>query len=301
MSFKRLTLLSLLVISVSLAGNMKAQNRNRLYMQYIDTYKDLAISHQKKYKIPASITLAQGLLESGAGTGTLARKSNNHFGIKCHNKWSGARVYHDDDAKGECFRKYGHPKESYEDHSLFLTRNMRYAQLFELKSTDYKGWARGLQRCGYATDKAYASKLIQIIELYDLYQYDRKGRTSQDIPRLPKGYTPHQVFRSSGLYYVEVRPGDNLENIGREFGISVKKLSSYNEIPKDYPLDEGMVIYLEKKNKKADKAYKRHVVSAGESMHDISQIYGMRIKYLYKLNNKDLEYVPAEGDVLILR
>lgn len=301
MSFKRLTLFLLFIISVSLSGNTTAQNRNRLYMQYIDTYKDLAISHQKKYKIPASITLAQGLLESGAGTGTLARKSNNHFGIKCHNKWAGARVYHDDDAKGECFRKYNHPKESYEDHSLFLTRNMRYAQLFELKSTDYKGWARGLQRCGYATDKAYASKLIQIIELYDLYQYDRKGRTSQDIPQLPKGYAPHQVYRSSGLYYVEARPGDKLENIGKEFGLSVKKLCNYNEIPKDYPLDQGMVIYLEKKNKKADRAYKQHVVSAGESMHDISQMYGMRIKYLYKLNNKDNGYVPAEGDVLILR
>ena len=178
---------------------------------------------------------------------------------------------------------------------------MRYAQLFELKSTDYKGWAKGLQRCGYATDKAYASKLIQIIELYDLYQYDRKGRSSQEIPKLPVGYEPHQVYRSSGLYYIEVRVGDNLKNIGKEFGISVKKLCSYNEIPKDYPLDPGMVIYLEKKNKKADKAYTRHIVSAGESMHDISQIYGIRMKYLYKMNHKDKDYVPSEGDVLILR
>ena len=235
MSFKRLTLFLLFRLFLFLGGDVSAQSRNRLYMQYIDTYKDLAIRHQKKYKIPASITLAQGLLESGAGRGTLARKSNNHFGIKCHNKWTGARVYHDDDAKGECFRKYKHPEDSYEDHSLFLTRNMRYAQLFELKSTDYKGWARGLQRCGYATDKAYASKLIQIIELYDLYQYDRKGRSSQEIPKLPVGYKPHQVYRSSGLYYIEVRVGDNLKNIGKEFGISVKKLCSYNEIPKDYP------------------------------------------------------------------
>ena len=178
---------------------------------------------------------------------------------------------------------------------------VRYAQLFELKSTDYKGWARGLQRCGYATDKAYASKLIQIIELYDLYQYDRKGRSSQEIPKLPVGYKPHQVYRSSGLYYIEVRVGDNLKNIGKEFGISVKKLCSYNEIPKDYPLDPGMVIYLEKKNKKADKTYTRHIVSAGESMHDISQIYGIRMKYLYKMNHKDKDYVPSEGDVLILR
>ena len=301
MSFKRLTLFLLFAISVFLGGDVSAQSRNRLYMQYIDTYKDLAIRHQKKYKIPASITLAQGLLESGAGRGTLARKSNNHFGIKCHNKWTGARVYHDDDAKGECFRKYKHPEDSYEDHSLFLSRNMRYAQLFELKSTDYKGWARGLQRCGYATDKAYASKLIQIIELYDLYQYDRKGRSSQEIPKLPVGYKPHQVYRSSGLYYIEVRVGDNLKNIGKEFGISVKKLCSYNEIPKDYPLDPGMVIYLEKKNKKADKTYTRHIVSAGESMHDISQIYGIRMKYLYKMNHKDKDYVPSEGDVLILR
>ncbi|MCP9612353.1 glucosaminidase domain-containing protein [Coprobacter tertius] len=285
---------------VSFCISVTAQNKNRIYMRYIDQYKDLAIEQQRKYKIPASITLSQGLLESGAGLGQLASKSNNHFGIKCH-KWTGARVYHDDDAKGECFRKYRHPKESYEDHSLFLTRNMRYARLFELKSTDYKGWARGLQQCGYATDKAYASKLIQLIELYELYQYDRKGSrdkipntTQQIVIRRP-------VYKSYGLLYVEARDGDSMASLAKELGFKKKKLCSYNEIPEEYPLEAGDIIYLEKKNKKAEKPYLFHKVRAGESMHDISQRYGIRVKNLYKMNKKDSEYVPSEGDTLKLR
>lgn len=127
---------------------VSAQTKNPIYLDYINKYKDIAIDHQKRYKIPASITLAQGLLESAAGTSELARKSNNHFGIKCHNSWEGKRVYHDDDEKGECFRKYRNPKESYEDHALFLTKSSRYEKLFKLDITDYKGWAHGLKRCG---------------------------------------------------------------------------------------------------------------------------------------------------------
>ena len=130
------------------------------YHRYIRKYKDLAIEQQHKYKIPASITLAQGLLESGAGQSDLARRSNNHFGIKCHD-WKGKRVYHNDDRRGECFRKYNKVEDSYEDHSKFLALRSRYAPLFRLKITDYKGWAKGLQKCGYATDRKYANKLIK--------------------------------------------------------------------------------------------------------------------------------------------
>ena len=133
----------------------------------------MAVEQMKQYRIPASITLAQGLLESGAGRSELARKSNNHFGIKCHSDWRGGRVYHDDDLRGECFRKYKNAEQSYEDHAKFLTERPRYASLFKLKVTDYKGWAKGLQRCGYATDRAYANRLIKLIEDYDLYRYDR--------------------------------------------------------------------------------------------------------------------------------
>ncbi len=285
-----------------------AQVRNQLYLYYIEDYKNIAIEQQKKYKIPASITLAQGLLESGAGKGQLARKSNNHFGIKCHD-WRGPAVYHDDDEAGECFRKYKHAKESYEDHSIFLTGRSRYATLFQLKTTDYKGWARGLQRCGYATDKAYASKLIKIIEDYELHQYDKmaanhKTAKKTEIKRnkkLPADYTPHQVYKANGLIYVIVRPGDLLSYIAAEFGFKTVGLADYNEIPVNYQLTEGDIIYLEKKNKKAQKQYQTHIVKSGESMYSISQRYGIRIKNLYKMNKKSPDYTAEPGDVLKLR
>ena len=151
----------LLVLSVTGTALGASQRKVPAYEKYIKQYSSLAIQHQKKYRIPASITLAQGLLESGAGRSELVRKSNNHFGIKCHSDWRGGRVYHDDDLRGECFRKYKNPEQSYEDHARFLVDRPRYASLFKLKITDYKGWARGLQKCGYATDRAYANRLIK--------------------------------------------------------------------------------------------------------------------------------------------
>ena len=302
MPTRKILLICLLFAVPGILFTAGAQNKNRLYLQYIDDYKELAIDQMRKYNIPASITLSQGLLESGAGTGTLARKSNNHFGIKCHNNWTGERVYHDDDAKGECFRKYKHPKESYEDHSLFLTRNMRYASLFELKVTDYRGWARGLQQAGYATDKAYASKLIQLIELYELYQYDNKksGRTT---PTAKKSETAasRPVYKAYGLLYVEAAAGETPETIAREMGLRVKRICRYNELPKDFPLEQGSVIYLDRKNRMSTREFKTHTVKAGESMHEISQRYGMKLKSLYKINRKKGDYIPSEGDVLKLR
>ena len=142
-------------------------------MDYIEKYKDIAMREMQEYKIPASITLAQGLLESGNGNSELAKKSNNHFGIKCHKDWTGKRTYHDDDEKGECFRVYESPEDSYRDHSIFLKKGQRYAFLFDLKITDYKGWAKGLKKAGYATLPVYANVLIKLIEDYNLAQYDQ--------------------------------------------------------------------------------------------------------------------------------
>lgn len=276
-----------------------AQNyKNKLYLEYIDKYKDEAVNQQKRYKIPASITLAQGLLESGAGRSELARKSNNHFGIKCHSVWRGDKVYHDDDTKGECFRKYDDPMESYEDHSLFLTTRSRYAPLFDLRITDYRGWAVGLKKCGYATDKAYASKLIDIIETYELYKYDTVKEGRKKGKGKKQEVLPHTPYLSSGLLYVEAREGETLLDIAKEFGIKVKRLAAYNEIPRDYPLYDGMVIYLQEKNKYAAPGFSEHTVAAGESMYSISQRYGMKLSSLYKLNKKAYDYVPSEGDVL---
>lgn len=294
-------LLTILLVAVSLAP-LSAQHKNKAYLDYIDKYKSLAVKHQKQYGIPASITLAQGLLESGAGRSELARKSNNHFGIKCHSDWKGKRVYHDDDRKDDCFRKYDSPEDSFEDHAKFLKRP-RYASLFELKVTDYRGWAKGLKACGYATDRSYANKLIQTIELYELYKYDRqnfKPIRVQDLPPVVVA-NPHPVYRSWGLLYVEARNGDTLESIAQEFGFSAKKLAGYNEVPRDYPLEAGDIVYLEKKKKKADKGYEYAVVRAGDSMHAIAQRYGIRLKNLYKMNKLPDDYIPSVGDTLKLR
>ena len=275
-----------------------AQAPNKTYLEYINKYKDEAIRQQKRYKIPASITLAQGLLESGAGNGKLAKESNNHFGIKCHGVWEGEKVYHDDDEKGECFRKYDDPMQSYEDHSLFLTSRPRYAELFELEITDYKGWANGLKKCGYATDKAYASKLIGIIELYNLNLYDKEALNKREKKSFVE--KKHTLYKSWELLYIEAYEGDTFEAIGNEFGIKARKLAKYNDLPKDAILKNGMVIYLEEKNKYSKRGYKYHIIKEGESLHSIAQKYGMKLSSIYSLNNMNWNYTPKVGDKLKL-
>ena len=251
----------------------------------------------KEHKIPASITLAQGLLESGAGQSALARKSNNHFGIKCGSNWRGRTVRHDDDARNECFRAYSNPRDSYEDHSAFLKRGARYAFLFDLKVTDYKGWARGLKKAGYATDPSYANRLITIIEDYDLYKYDSRGMSKREAWLA----NPHQVYIANDIAYVVARDGDTFRFLGKEFDISWKKLVKYNDLHKDYTLEAGDIIYLKSKKKKASKPHTVYIVKDGDSMHTISQKYGIRLKNLYKMNRKDDEYIPEVGDRLRLR
>jgi len=289
-------LISLLTIFVCLV--LQAQTRNKQYESYIKQYRDLAVKEMKKYRIPASITLAQGLLESGAGQSTLARKSNNHFGIKCGSDWRGKTVSHDDDARGECFRAYKHPKQSYEDHSKFLANRPRYASLFKLDITDYKGWARGLKKAGYATNPRYAEQLIGIIELYDLHKYDRKG----GLKWMKENPNPHQTYIANGLVYIVVRAGDSWKSISKELDISQKKLRKYNDLYKGYALQVGDILYLEKKNRKAGKEHIVHVLRAGESMYSISQKYGIRLKNLYKLNKMDEDDpAPEVGTILRLR
>ena len=187
---------------------------------YIQLYAPIAQEEMKLYKIPASITLAQGILESGAGEGTLTRRANNHFGIKCHG-WKGGTVYHDDDRRQECFRKYNDPKYSFRDHSLFLAERKRYAALFELKGDDYVGWARGLKAAGYATDRKYPDKLISLIERYQLYKYDGEVLGKEPL-----------VFneRSANTQHYVVKQGDTLYAISKKYGITVAELQQYNNI-----------------------------------------------------------------------
>ena len=290
--------LKLFLILIICCLTLQAQTRNKQYEAYIKKYRELAVEEMKKYHIPASITLAQGLLESGAGQSALARKSNNHFGIKCGSDWSGKTVSHDDDARGECFRAYKHPKDSYEDHSKFLAGRPRYASLFNLNITDYRGWARGLKKAGYATNPRYADQLIGIIELYELYKYDDKNY----LKWIKKNPNPHQTYIANDLLYIVVRAGDSWKSISQEFDISQKKLRKYNDLYKGYALQVGDILYLEKKNKKADKEHIVHVLRAGESMYSISQKYGIRLKNLYKLNKMDEDDpAPKIGTILRLR
>ena len=290
--------LKLFLILIICCLTLQAQTRNKQYEAYIKKYRELAVEEMKKYHIPASITLAQGLLESGAGQSALARKSNNHFGIKCGSDWYGKTVSHDDDARGECFRAYKHSKDSYEDHSKFLAGRPRYASLFNLNITDYKGWARGLKKAGYATNPRYADQLIGIIELYELYKYDDKNY----LKWLKKNPNPHQTYIANDLLYIVVRAGDSWISISQEFDISQKKLRKYNDLYKGYALQVGDILYLEKKNKKADKEHIVHVLRAGESMYSISQKYGIRLKNLYKLNKMDEDdSAPEIGTILRLR
>ena len=294
---------------VACTGVLAQMKWNQRYQTYINQYRDLAIEQMLKFKIPASITLAQGLLESGAGYSELATKGNNHFGIKCHG-WTGRKTYHDDDEAQECLRAYNNVYESYEDHSLLLSRQPRYRSLFSLDGDDYKGWAHGLKKCGYATSPTYAQKLIGIIELYKLQQYDKakkydrfmESRTYKDSPSA-KGGILHPIHRYNKNYYIVVKQGDTFRSLGKELGLSYRKIAKYNERNKRDKLVAGETIYLKKKQKKADKTYKNrpHTVKPGESMYSIAQYYGMRVKSLYKKNGLSPDYVPKVGDKLRVR
>ena len=284
------------VLLLSSSFEVQAQKRNKIYEDYIKKYREIAVHEMKKHHIPASITLAQGLLESGAGRGELARKANNHFGIKCGGRWNGRTVRHDDDARNECFRAYKNAEDSYKDHSKFLRDGARYQFLFDLKITDYKGWAKGLKKAGYATDPKYAYRLINLIELYDLYEYDRKG----GLKWLENNPNPHQPYIANELVYVVARRGDTFKSLSKELGISSRKLRSYNELPKDYAFRGGEIVYLEKKHKRATKGNIVYVVKPGDSMYTIAQKYGIRLNNLYKLNKMDKDAgVPQAGTCLL--
>lgn len=293
-----------------------AQTRNAQYDAYIQQYKNTAIEQMRKHKIPASITLAQGLLESGAGKSDLATKGNNHFGIKCHTDWTGDRMYKDDDAKGECFRVYKSATQSYEDHSKFLEKS-RYARLFTYDPLDYKAWAKGLKECGYATLPTYAERLISLIETYKLYSYDtdRGGSSRPEViipiidnnthqPVQPQSYNHnHQPMLVNGLVCYRAVMEDNWDLLAHELGVSKKRLLKFNECEDTYTQLEGMNIFIRPKKAKAAKEHKDcwYRIDAGESMYSISQKFGMKVKTLYKINFKTPDYVPVEGDFLLIR
>ena len=320
-----LRLLSILLIMVGLLPDAFGQSGRMTTREYINKYKDIAIKDMKTYKIPASITLAQGILESGSGNGKLARKANNHFGIKCHKGWHGKRVYMNDDKRHECFRKYKNPEASYRDHSHFLTTGERYAFLFRYPITDYKKWAYGLKRAGYATNPKYPQLLIHYIKEYHLDKYDRGGGTSKRTVEKPKEsrksrkakmyQTPviasfvkvrasmygRPVLENNHRRLIVVKRGDTFKRVAAEFEIGMRKLIRYNDLKKTDILHPGDLLYLEKKASKAEKGYKYHIVKQGETLWKISQLYGIRLGSLLERNNLPRHYQASTGTKLRVR
>lgn len=275
---------------------------------YITAYADLAMKEMARVGIPASITLAQGCLESNNGNSTLAAKGNNHFGIKCH-EWAGRKIYHDDDERHECFRSYDSPYESYMDHSHFLTSKSRYASLFELKPRDYRGWAKGLKKAGYATAPNYATLLIQIIEQNELFHYDvlvleggLGSGTDSSSQVSDHGYqTSRTVLMNNKIEYILVEPGDTPGSIRDEMDLYHNELFRYNNLYKGQELEPGQIIYLQPKRRKAARGNEIHVVKEGETMYNISQIYGVKLKHLYRMNLMSEGAQPLEGTEIYLR
>ena len=301
----KLGILLLLLLPISGMGQM---TRKLTREQYIRTYADLAMKEIARVGIPASITLAQGCLESNNGNSTLAVKGNNHFGIKCHD-WTGRKMYHDDDRRNECFRVYDSPYQSYMDHSQFLTTRDRYAFLFELKPHDYRGWAKGLKKAGYATASDYATLLIQIIEQNELYRFDlmvleggtEAGIDSSAYMEGQEFHTEREVKLNNGIEYIVVQPGDTPESLRREMDLYRNELYRYNSLYRGEELVPGQIIYLQPKRRKAARGNEIHVVGEGETMYDISQIYGVKLKHLYRMNLMPEGEQPLEGTEINLR
>jgi LysM repeat protein len=269
--------------------------------EYIEKYKDEAIREMLMHGVPASITLSQGMLESGNGNSPLAVYANNHFGIKCHKGWDGLTFIQDDDEKNECFRKYGSVLESYSDHSAFLSGRSRYATLFDLKRTYYKGWAKGLKKAGYATNPHYPQLLIKIIEKHKLYEYD-KTKEMPSIKPSPQEYVNRPLLKGrkvmihNGVKYILVKQGDTYFKIANKLEMMLWQIYKYNDLKKNDKLRQGQVIYLQPKRNKAQRGNDYHLVRRGETMYSISQKYAIRLKSLYKKNKmpQDIEATPGQ-------
>lgn len=292
--------------------------------KYIYTYSDIAVAEMQRTGVPASITLAQGIIESASGQSLLAVDGNNHFGIKCHNSWKGGTMHMDDDAKGECFRTYDTPEESFRDHSDFLRYRDRYKFLFDLDRRDYKGWAFGLKQAGYATDPSYATKLIRTIEEYDLSRFDVLTTEEQSvIPVSPTlleepvavrkavSAPVQEEFRFSlsrvmytlnNVAFVYAREGDSWKSLAKEYHLFPFEIRAFNEVGKNAEIKPGDVVYLEAKKSKAPKGLDMYIVSEdGESLHQICQRFAVKESSVRMLNKMGSDVRLFEGDVIKLR
>lgn len=274
-------LLILVSFSFSLAQSPEA---------YVQKYSSIAQDQMRKYGVPASITLAQGILESGSGKSKLAVEANNHFGIKCHDTWNGPTLHIDDDAPNECFRKYKSVDQSFEDHSVFL-KKPRYEELFALEITDYKGWAHGLKKCGYATSPTYAKSLIDLIEKYELTQFDTE--------RKPNDHSVVINISNNRIKYVSAKKKETLKELSQRTGISERLLTKYNDLEDEHVFKEKEIVYLQPKRFKG--SVKEHKVKRGENIRDISQQYGIRIRSIERKNRIEHGAELKTGTILRLR
>ena len=308
-----------LIFLLPVCAALRAQNR-QTREEYIDRYKSIAVDHMERYGIPASITLAQGILESDCGNSPLSRSSNNHFGIKCKRDWTGRRVFHDDDARDECFRAYATAEESYEDHARFLDSQPRYDSLFVYAADDYRSWARGLKAAGYATAPDYAQRLCRIIEESQLYLLDRpQGETlyaarnrsqaerevtrfvdessvARTIPVSEGGIDPddyrvtinaykgYNIYVANGVNYIVAKEGDTFESLAAVFCVSARNLRKFNDLRGSVQPVRGERIYIGRKKKRWEGNARRHIVSEGETVASVAQSYALREKSLRRLN-----------------
>ena len=329
---KKLCIALACILGWAAAAQQDAQSPQE---RYVAQYADIAVREMYRSGIPASITLAQGLLESAAGQSRLATLGNNHFGIKCHNGWKGRTMRADDDRPQECFRVYDTPEESFRDHSDFLRYRDRYKFLFDLEITDYEGWAHGLKKAGYATDPSYAGKLIDYIEKYDLARYDSltpaaeetEGEGTEDsgeesfaeLPESPlkleaaKPLSEWQdeeirfsltrpTYTLNGVPFVYAAKGDTYRSLADENGLFFREILHYNDAGKKDQLQPGDIVFLQLKKKGTPKGLDKYIVDAdGESLRAISQRFGVRLSSILEMNGMDANYPLAEGDVVLLR
>jgi len=294
-----------------------AQGSREATEAYIRKYKDIAIKDMKKYKIPASITLAQGILESGSGRSRIARKANNHFGIKCHKGWEGKKFIMTDDVRHECFRKYSKPKDSYRDHSKFLTQRGRYSFLFNYSTTNYVKWAYGLKKAGYATNPKYPQLLINIIRKYHLDRFDqhehrikRKRKKKSKVYHVPepstfkhvgRSYLGRMVYLNNNCKLIRVKAGDTYNKVAAEFEINTDRFLRFNDGKEHLTLFPGDILYIGHKKNRAEKGYRFHVVKQGENLWEIAQLYGIKLNRLRLMNNLPVPVQPAVGVRLRVR
>lgn len=312
-----------LAICMVICSAATATAQNISTTQYIDRYKGIAMEEMRRSGVPAAIKLAQGILETQSGNGWLVLNSNNHFGIKCKNNWTGKSVNYDDDARDECFRKYDSPEASWKDHSDFLRNNPRYKFLFDYKPDDYKSWAYGLKTAGYATSRTYPQQLIQIIENYNLQQYTTLAMSNQPIPEGPVfvsapaaappresaaaredyepvkvNYPQNTVFRINGKKVIYVKEGTAPIEVANAHKIRLSNLLKMNDLAEDVPLEKDMLIFLQGKSKRGKNDF--HVVAPGETLHDIAQTEGVQLRWLRKRNKMEEGDQPAAGEKVVL-